>query len=335
MKGSYTVKVRNRRVTFTVYLERNITIICGDSATGKTTLISSLQYFEELGDKSGVVVESRKVCRVLRGKDWFDQIQKISDSFVFMDEGSEFITEQAFAEAIRGTDNYYVIVTRESLHQLPYSVNAVLELRRSTSRFRHTYNRTYPVYDHVEEFDRKKHQMNLILTEDSNSGHELFSFLASREGIRCLSANGKSHLLKLLHEYAGSKILVVADGAAFGANMAGVYRYVQLHQEEVILYLPESFEWLVLASDVLHDPEIGEILSAPENYVESREFFSWERYFTSLLEAKTRGTNAEYHKSHLSRYYLQEGNVAKIEERIQKGLRLANDHFYEPMSFNT
>ena len=48
----------------------------------------------------------------------------------------------------------------------------------------------------------------------------------------------------------------MADGAAFGANMAEVYRFFQMHPEEVVLYLPESFEWLILASDVLNDPEI-------------------------------------------------------------------------------
>ena len=66
MKGSYTVKVHNKRVSFTIELERNITIISGNSATGKTTLVNSILFYEELGVKSGVSIESDKECRVLR-----------------------------------------------------------------------------------------------------------------------------------------------------------------------------------------------------------------------------------------------------------------------------
>ena len=38
-----------------------------------------------------------------------------------------------------GTDNYYVLITRENLYQLPYSVNSVLKLKTTASRFKTTY----------------------------------------------------------------------------------------------------------------------------------------------------------------------------------------------------
>ena len=47
MKGSIKVQVSNSHISFTLELERNITIICGDSATGKTTLIGMLRDYEE------------------------------------------------------------------------------------------------------------------------------------------------------------------------------------------------------------------------------------------------------------------------------------------------
>ena len=49
MRGTYEVKVSNVNVSFTLELERNITILSGDSATGKTTLIEMLRDFEESG----------------------------------------------------------------------------------------------------------------------------------------------------------------------------------------------------------------------------------------------------------------------------------------------
>ena len=43
MKGKHSIVVRNRRVQFALELERNITVIRGDSATGKTTMLGMLR----------------------------------------------------------------------------------------------------------------------------------------------------------------------------------------------------------------------------------------------------------------------------------------------------
>ena len=52
MKGKHSIVVRNRRVQFALELERNITVIRGDSATGKTTMLGMLRDYEELGAQS-------------------------------------------------------------------------------------------------------------------------------------------------------------------------------------------------------------------------------------------------------------------------------------------
>ena len=90
MKGSYTIRIHNRRVTFTIELQRNLTIISGDSATGKTTIVNCVSFYEELGAQSGVTIETPKPCVALRGKDWEDKLIKTSNSFVFVDEGNHF-----------------------------------------------------------------------------------------------------------------------------------------------------------------------------------------------------------------------------------------------------
>ena len=64
-----------------------------------------------------------------------------------------------------------------------------------------------------------------------------------------------------------------------------------------MLYLPESFEWLILLSDVLNDREIMHILDNPYEYIESREYFSWERFFTKLLTEKSEDTYLAYSKT--------------------------------------
>lgn len=100
MKGKYKIVIRNRRLVFTIEVERNITVIRGDSATGKTTLVNILHNYEDLGEKSGVTLTCAKQCHVLRGEDWEDRLAKWRDSIVFVDEGSKYITSEAFASAI-------------------------------------------------------------------------------------------------------------------------------------------------------------------------------------------------------------------------------------------
>ncbi|MBQ9008850.1 MAG: hypothetical protein IJ088_05910 [Clostridia bacterium] len=319
MKGAYTIRIHNRRVTFTLRLERNLTVICGSSATGKTTLVSYVSFYEDLGPQSGVTIESPRPCVVLRGKDWEDKLSKTKESFVFIDEGNHFISSKDFAEAVQKSDNYFILMTREDLHQLPYSIHSILQLRKTTSRFNHTYNQTYPLYDIVPEYDLKRSNLNAYLTEDSNSGNDLFEFVAKRDGIECISAGGKDHILSELQKLPDHRTMVIADGAAFGSSMALVYRYVQDHPHQVILYLPESFEWLILASGIVHSDEIDQILDHPEDYIESKDFMSWERFFTHLLESKTMGTRAQYSKRKLSDYYLEDKNVEKILACIQSG----------------
>ena len=70
MKGKHQVIIKNRRVSYALELNRNISVILGDSGTGKTTLINALQNYEELGPQSGVSVSSDKPCHVLHGSDW-------------------------------------------------------------------------------------------------------------------------------------------------------------------------------------------------------------------------------------------------------------------------
>ena len=46
MKGSYWFKAKSKKVLFEFSIRRNITIIKGDSATGKTTLLRILYELE-------------------------------------------------------------------------------------------------------------------------------------------------------------------------------------------------------------------------------------------------------------------------------------------------
>ena len=103
----------------------------------------------------------------------------------------------------------------------------------------------------------------------------------------------------------------MADGAAFGSEMEKLMRLMKDYPH-ISLYLPESFEWLILSAGLVEDSTIDEILEHPEDYIESQEYFSWEQYFTACLVQKTQGTYLQYAKKRLNPAYLQEKVAAKI-----------------------
>lgn len=85
----------------------------------------------------------------------------------------------------------------------------------------------------------------------------------------------------------------------------------------VALYLPESFGWLILKSGLIEEGSIADMLKHPEDYIESKDYFSWERYFTALLIQNTQGSYMKYAKQQLNHVYLQE----KVSDKILSVMR--------------
>lgn len=305
MVGAYRVVIQNKKIKFDFEICRNITILRGDSATGKTTLVEMIQEYEELGSDSGITLQCERNCAVLSGRQWEKQLAGLSQSIVFVDEGNAFTASKEFAAAIQKTDNYYVLVTRESLETLPYSVTEIYGIRTSKhfGDLKQTYNEFFQIYGKPVGTGTLKPA--IVITEDSNSGYQFFRSVCTESGIDCKSARGKSNIFKMLSDRAGENVLVVADGAAFGSQMERIMQLLAL-QPDSHIYLPESFEWLILRSGLLEDAEVDEILKSPENYVESQQYFSWERYFTAVLMQKTADSYLKYTKSKLNPVYLQE-----------------------------
>ena len=102
--------------------------------------------------------------------------------------------------------------------------------------------------------------------------------------------------------------------------MEKLHKLSRIHRN-IKLYLPESFEWIILNAGLIEGKDISEILAQPEKFIESQEYFSWERYFTKLLIEQTEGTYLKYKKSRLNKFYLHEKNKDTILKSI-KGIKL-------------
>ncbi|HJD46672.1 MAG TPA: translation initiation factor 2 [Candidatus Mediterraneibacter norfolkensis] len=315
MRGKHRIIIQNNRLHYEFEIKRNITIIQGDSATGKTTLINMLRQVENLGDSSGIDVISDVPCRILEGRNWKILLENMAGNIIFIDEDNEFINTEEFAEAVRGSDNYFVLITRENLYNLPYSVEEIYGLR-SSGKYQNTkrvYQQMYQIYSNIQDVPVKPAR---IITEDSNAGYEFFEAAGREKGILCESAGGKSNIFNLIRNVKDEEVCVVADGAAIGPEMNRLYKQAE-KAKNITLYLPESFEWIILKSGLIEGKDLQKILEEPEKYIDSGEFFSWERYFTKLLVNMTEETYLKYRKAHLNKAYLHDKNKRQILKSIE------------------
>lgn len=328
MKGSYTIQISTKRIKYNFTIHRNITIIQGNSATGKTTLVSLVRRFYEQGNKSGVKLSCDRVCMPLSGKDWRKLLAGVSNTIVFIDEGNQFIKSTDFAEAVKNSDNYYVIITREELKGLPYSINEIYKLEAQGGNYNEklTYNSMNRMYGQFAT--SKIIKPTLVITEDSNAGYDFFQSICEPLEIDCIPAHGRDKIINFIYKRDNQQILIIGDGAAFGCAMRKVIETMGYYNNYT-LYLPESFEWLVLKSGIVRSNELKNILNNPNDFIESKEFFSWERFFTNLLERiteqiKIKGMKKYNKNNTLPEYFKTKSNMEKILEQLPSNIKFDN-----------
>ncbi len=319
MLGRYEIEVYNSRVHYFLTIKRNITVLQGNSATGKTELIRLIQEYATNGASSGITLRCEVRCTTLTALDWEIRLRALQGNIIFIDETAGFLRSQRFAEMVRGSDNYFVIVTRDDLSQLPYSVDEIYGLRNvsDTQKYKtyhRVYNEMYRLY-HLEAEQKAKPDM--VITEDSNAGFEFFDIVYPN---MCTSARGKSNIYSQIRDNRGKKLLAIVDGAAFGSEIGKVMRYLQSSHADCVIYAPESFEYLILSSGIMDVPEA--VIQKTYEYADSTRYMSWEEFYTAYLTELTQNTVYRYSKSKLAEFYKTEGTVSKIAAVIPKEIRV-------------
>lgn len=319
MRGKHTVRVSDNRVRYEFTIKRNITVIRGDSASGKTTLLEMLDNYVRLGYESGISMECDVPVDTYmaddRRMDWRTRLEASEGSIVFIEEMNSFIRTREFAEYIAHSDSYYVLVTRWSLKNLSYSVEEIYKL---TEKGR--YPKTKQIYNGLEKYysfhtDRERMNIYKVITEDSGAGNQYFDLYCREKELLCESTDGNSNMIKAIRKSLQG-MLCIADGAAFGSYIDECIQYLRYARKDCVLWLPESFEYLILQSGIVKIPDLGSILEDPSDYIDSKKYANWERFFTFLLVEYSKETVFAYNKAELNEYYKSESSRNKIEKEI-------------------
>lgn len=310
MKGRHVISITSRKATYSLELERKISVIKGKSGTGKSSIIRLLADFLELGKDSGIKVSigsSASLMVLTNASKWETILSEIENTVIFIDEDVRFLYDLDFQRALWDSDCYAVIVSRSGMFTaLPFAVSSVYELVTQKNG-NATVTKMYRLYEEKigsTDFD-------FVLTEDSNSGFEMaeLAFIGGRTTVG--SAKGNSNVQKVLLEYADrySDICVTVDGAAFGGFIEPVLKIAEI-KGTVLISVPESFEYILLKSDIFKK-YLSEELTKTYDYCDCKEYITWERYYEALLEKLTSEHLGFTYSKHTLNSYFKTDKCAK------------------------
>lgn len=314
MRGKIRFYFKNKKRSYSFILNRNITIINDFSGTGKSSFIRDLHNgLLDVKGRRHILKSDGYDVKILNDSNW-DSIYAgqhvYTNTIFFIDEQNPFLVTQKFAKFVSNTGAYFVIITRAHLSQLSYSVEEIYEFNYDKDNDLYTLK---PKYDLMCNDIKNKYYLGyksnvlpaLIITEDTGSGFSFFESL----GINCIGAGGNAEIFKKVKENLDKNLFVIGDGAAFGAYIDDL---VRLQGNDIRLFLPESFEYMILKSKIYYDKDLNDVLHNTWKYVEYKKYSSWERYFTKYLVDISSNTSIPYKKSGFRKGFLNKGNIKKI-----------------------
>lgn len=295
MKGFVEFHLYNSFSDYKLTLKRKLTVIRGDSATGKTTMIQMLNDALEYGTVS---IDCKYKCMVLTDFTWKYIMNVESDCLYFIDEQSNFIYTNLFAQMYKESSGYFVIITRKDIESLPYSVNSIYRFKNSGR---------YNTIENIYNFDNDLFNGHLvknvdaIVCEDSGAGLDFYKSMVGDKFDVC-SCLGKSNVVNfILNNYTSNRrCIIVVDGAAFGSNISIVHQLCKQYRHS--LFIPESFEYVLLHINrfnyynvICDEYRLASIIGS--------DYISWEEFFTDELINRTANTEFSYKKSHINKAY--------------------------------
>ena len=319
MLGRHEIRIGSKNYSFHLMVERKFTVLMGESGIGKSVfvdMVENQEYYDFYCDVPVIGMQKRF------GK-WGDSneyLNGMSGCIMVVDEDFDGLHSDGFARMMMTSDNYFVLVSRDPFSNIPYSYTSIYRLReRRYGDAWQMYNERF--YGGVDcSFDP-----DLLITEDSRCGFQMLS----SEKYESVSAGSNSGILsKLLETYIpGRKTCIVVDGAAFGAFIGSLVTLVE-HFDGVVLFLPESFEHLMLLSGAVEVDKqwVRETYDYCEVAFFTRQFgisvqesdvISWERFYYRLLCCLANAAGLHYSKGKMSLYFMKFRNtIIKLLEEL-------------------
>lgn len=336
MNGIYNIFIKNRRLEYNFNLNSKVTIIRGNSASGKTTLHNIISDYLLDSESSNIDISITPQCNIIAYDSVFwDRGDRPDNSIVFIDEHFRYLNDHEFNRFLNTSNNYFVITDRDDTGNIDYGIKDIYELHTS-QKYATIFRRYSNYFDIIKDIDNPGtllsiNKINTIITEDSKLGCDFYKHLYGKNTV---SAYNNVQIEDKIKENIDDNLFVVVDGSAFGKFIQSVDILVN-ENENIHLFAPESFEYLLLKSNILkrvnldeamyyNDVHIDDILEAPENYIDITRY-TREQYYTEILNKCMAKTRHPYSKSTKDTFYFS----PKLLSDARKIIPIKVDNFLE------
>lgn len=286
------IDVKDDLLHFNIDLQRRVSFIKGDSATGKTSMYNLLD--RKLRHKDDEVLLKSNIDIVLLD---FSNLSEKHSHVLYIVDDLDILPNHDF-EALMDNmiedDLWFLIMSRE---EVDYKLKASIIFSSNCEYSLGVVNGVYTliplyIYDNktIDKYD-------CVLVEDAKGGFEFFSKLYSNCEVR--SACGKNNVITCMNtaiEDGFENILVIFDTANFGSCFSEFYNTATKSEANIeFISAYECFEELLLQTNLLrHLEEVDFAFQNLES--EANKFKSWEKYFEYLISVAT--SNKPYGYSH-------------------------------------
>ncbi|MBQ2276643.1 MAG: hypothetical protein U0L23_02220 [Lachnospiraceae bacterium] len=324
-----TLSLNSKRFSCKIELKEKVTFVVGNSGQGKTEMVRRLSsnssskhvtvsdgfHYEVLTYKRfsdscnaalrHILNENNMELNTFQHlkedekkgyyfKYWKDSLNfPFSNSILIIDD-EDFVDSFEF-EAFFNSDcsNYYLIINRLHLDKIGYSVSEVYNYKVDGTN--HFLEKRYTLPTIVQK------DFDYIVTEGIGSDYIFFKSMFGEKVINPtfngkLKSGGRTNVARMIEAnkevFKQKKILILIDYVAFGANYASLLKICnEVSVQFCIKSHYQSFEYLLLCSNMIHDKELQE-------YVEKNRlrFHSLESLYTYRLKEITKDTLLSYKK---------------------------------------
>jgi hypothetical protein len=219
------------------------------------------------------------------------------EAIVFIDEDEALLNEFYFINLLKDAKASVVIVSRE-VKSLSFGISNI-----------YVFN-TIDRYHYLENyFDFAYYQFrkpDVVIAEDLGAGFIFYKKLFNKKGIKVISSFGKKKLAEFINDHInkGETVLAVFDGCSIGNSI--LENYSTYTNPRVQCFTEESFEWILLVSEIFKNSIPDESLWILDPYNEERYMiYEYEKFLTGLLVKITQSDQNidTYQKSDLKPCY--------------------------------
>lgn len=223
----------SNRIVFEFELNNRITVICGDSAKGKTMLVK----FIDLIDKSTKLITNDGSQIKHINDDMILNGYRLNSNDVYIMDEYDGINNLNISNIINNRRYNFILITRNtSMPHLSYDISDIYTFSNSGK-----YHKLVRRYNRINKnIDQSK--LNCIITEDSGSGNE---FYKNYNNFKLLSSGNDSKILN----YIDNGNICIVDSLGFGPYIK-LYLQKSKNIENFLIY-PKSFEYLLLESGIM------------------------------------------------------------------------------------